>query len=55
MDFYRLGTMVHLDIQKLKEDMKALEFHKNIVGTAACMKRLMVDTKKCSQLTSNDT
>ena len=41
----RLGTMLHLDIQKGKEDMKTSIFQKYIGGTTACMKRLAVATK----------
>ena len=52
---YWLGTMLHLDIQKGNEAMKTLNFQKYIGGTAACMKRLMMVTKGCGQLTSNDT
>ena len=48
---YRLGTMLHLKIQKGKEDMKTSKFQQQIKGTAACMKRLMMDTKECGQLT----
>ena len=35
--------------------MRDSEFQQEIVGTAACMKRLMMDTKGCGQLMSNDT
>ena len=51
----RLGTMLHLDIQKGKEAMKTLEFQKDLGGTAACMKKLSITTKWCVQMTSNDT
>ena len=34
----RLGTMLHLDIQKGKEYMKTSKFQKDIRGTTACMK-----------------
>ena len=51
----RLGTILHLEIQKGKEVMKTLTFQKYIGGTAACTKRLMMDTKGYGQLTSNDT
>ena len=51
----RLGTMLHLDIQKGKEAMKTSNFQKDIGDTAAYMKILMMDTKGCGQLTSNYT
>ena len=35
--------------------MKTLTFQKYIGGTSECMKRLMMDTKGCGQLTSNNT
>ena len=54
MDCSSLGTMLHLEIQKGKEVMKTFNFQKDIVGTAACTKRLMMDIKGCGQLTSND-
>ena len=55
MDFNRLGTMLHLDIQKGKEDNKAKKFQQHIRGTTACMKRLIMDTKGCDQMMSNGT
>ena len=45
----RLETMLHLDIQKGKEDMKSLDFHKYIRGATACTKRLAMDNKRCDQ------
>ena len=51
----RLGTMLHLEIQKGKEAMKKSKFQSVLGGTAACMKRLAIATKGCGQLTSNDT
>ena len=51
----RLGTMLYLDIQMGKEAMKTSKFQQKIRGTAACMKRPMMATKGCGQLTSNDT
>ena len=53
--FSRLGTMLYLEIQKGKEDMKASEFQKYLGGNNACMKRLSIATKGCDQLTSNYT
>ena len=50
-----LGTMLHLDIQKGKEATKTSTFQKYIGGTAACMRRLRMDTKGCGQMTSNYT
>ena len=50
-----LASMLHLDIQKGEEAMKASEFQKYLGGTTACMKILAMDTKGCGQLTSNDT
>ena len=52
---YMLGTMLHLEIQKGEEATKTLEFHKYLGGTTACMKILLIATKGCGQLTSNDT
>ena len=52
---YRLGTMLYLEIQKGKEAMKTSEFQQQIGRTVACMKRLMMATKGCDQLTSNET
>ena len=51
----RLGMMLHLVIQKEEEPMKTSEFQKDIGGTAACMRRLSVNTKGCGHLTSNYT
>ena len=51
----RLGTMIHLDIQKGKEALKKLTFQKYVGGNAACMKRLLMDTKGCVQMKLNDT
>ena len=55
MACYRLGMMLHLDIQKGEEDMKTSEFQKYLGGTAAQMKILVMDTKGCDQLISNYT
>ena len=41
----RLGTMLHLEIQKRKEATKTSNFQKYIRGTAAGMKRLMMYKK----------
>ena len=41
----RLGDMLHLDTQKGKDAMKILTFFKDIGGTEACMKRLMMAKK----------
>ena len=49
----RLGTMLHLNIQKGKEAMETSELKKDLGGTAACTKRLSIATKGCGQLTSN--
>ena len=51
----RLGTMLHLDTQKRKEDMETSKFQIFLGGTTACMKSLAIATKGCGQLTSNDT
>ena len=51
----RLGAMLHLDILNWKEAMKKSIFQSELGGTAACMKRLDIDTKGCGQLTSSDT
>ena len=54
MAYSRLGTMLHLEIQKWEEDMKASNFEWDVGGTAACTKIIMVAKKGCSQLTSRD-
>ena len=51
----RLGTMLHIEIQKGKEAMKKSTFQSELGGTAVCMKRLAIATKGCGQLTSNNT
>ena len=51
----RLGTMLHLEIQKGKKAMKTSNFQNVLGGTAACIKRLAIATKGCGQLTSEDT
>ena len=51
----RLGTMLHLEIKKGGEAMKTSKFQNVLVGTTACMKRLVIATKGCGQLTSNNT
>ena len=50
----RLGTMLHLDIQKGEEAMKTSEFQKDLGGTSACIRRLMLYSKGCGQQISND-
>ena len=45
MDFSRLGTMLHLDIQKGKEAMKTYIFQKYIIGTTTCMKHIIMAKK----------
>ena len=52
---YRLGIVLHLDIHKGEENMNTLTYQKQIRGTTEFMKRLMVATNECYQLTSNDT
>ena len=51
----RLGTLLHLEIQKGKDAMKTSEFKKYPLGTATCMKRLAISTERCGQLTLNYT
>ena len=51
----RLGTMLHIEIQKGKEDMETLEFQNISIGTSACMKIISIATKGCGQMTSNVT
>ena len=51
----RLGTMLHLEIQKGKEAMKTSKFQNFLGGTTVCMRRLVIATTGCDQLTSNDT
>ena len=55
VDCSRLGTMLHIYIQKGEEATKTSDFQKYHVGTAACMKRLAMATKGYDQLTSNGT
>ena len=55
MECSRLGTMLHLEIQKGKKAMKTSNFQNVLGGTAACIKRLAIATKGCGQLTSEDT
>ena len=43
----RLGTMLHVEIQKGKEAMKTSKFQIYIGGTTAYMKRLDIATKGC--------
>ena len=40
----RLGTMLHLDIQKGEEAMKTSKFQIYLGGTTACMKILPIST-----------
>ena len=51
VDCYRLGNMLHLDIQKGKEAMKTSNFQKYLRGDTSCIKILLIDTKGCGQLT----
>ena len=46
--------MLHPEIQKREEAMKTSKFQNFLVGTTVCMKRLDISTKRCGQLTSND-
>ena len=50
MDCSRLGTMLHIEIQKGKEAMNTSNFKQQIGGTVACIKILMMATKGCGQL-----
>ena len=47
--------MLHLEIQKGEEATKMPIFQKDLGGNIASMKRLIVATKECVQLTSNET
>ena len=49
-----LGDMLHIDIQNGEKAVKASKFQQDIKGTEVCMKRLIMATKRCRQLTSND-
>ena len=51
----RLGTMLHLYIQKGKEATKTSKFQRILGGTTACMRILYIATKGCGQMTSNNT
>ena len=55
MALFRLGEMLHLEIQKGKEAINTLEFQKDIRGTDARMKRQSMANKGCGQMVSNDT
>ena len=44
--------MFHIDIQKGEEATKTYILKKIIIGNVVCMKRLMIATKVCGQLTS---
>ena len=55
VDCYRLLTILHLETKKGKEAMKTSTFKKYIGGNILCMKRLIMSTRGCSQLKSNDT
>ena len=52
---YRLGTMLYLYIKRGKEAMKTAKFQQHIGGNTSFMKILIMDTKGCGKLTSNDT
>ena len=49
----RLGTMLQLDIQKVKEAMNASKFQQEIGNTTACMNRIIMTINGCIQLASN--
>ena len=51
----RLGTMLHLEIQKGKEAMKTSKFQQYIGGTTTFTKIIIMATKGCVQMTSTDT
>ena len=51
----RLGNMLHLETQKGKEDMETSIVQKHIGGTSAFEDILIMGTKGCGQLPSNDT
>ena len=55
VDGSRLVNMLHLEIKKGKDAMKTPIFQKYTRGTAVCMKRIIMATKVCCQLTSNGT
>ena len=55
VDGSRLVNMLYLEIQKGEDAMKTPIFQKYTRGTAVCMKRLLMATKVCCQLTSNVT
>ena len=47
--------MLYLYIQKGKDYMKTSEFQKYLGGTDPCIKRLVISTEGCGQLTLNET
>ena len=53
--YSRLGTMLHLYIQKGEEATETPNFRKYLRGTAACMKIIIMTKKGWDQLISNDT
>ena len=54
MACYRLGTMLYIDTQNGEEATKTAKFQQYIGGNAVCTKIIMMSTKGCGQLTSND-
>ena len=46
----RLVTMLYIDIQKGKEEIKKFYFEQDIGGTVACMKRMIRSTFFCDKL-----
>ena len=55
VDCSRLGTMLYLEIPKGKEAMNTATFQQHIRGNESCTKILMMDTRGCVQLISNNT
>ena len=51
---YRLGTVLYLDIHKVRQSIKIQKFQQEIGGTTACMKIIMGGKKGCSKLFSDD-
>ena len=49
--FSRLGTMLHLEVQKGEEATMFFDFQKELIENTALMDRLTMATKGCGQLT----
>ena len=55
VDCSRLGNVLYPEIKKGNEAMKTSEFQHQIGWNGACIKRLIMSSKGCGQMTSNYT